>query len=236
MGVTLKRTLALLATLLLAAPALAQTAPELFTFKPGTPIRADEMNANFQLLKDHVTDALGLSDLTTEDLAELASPVEQLQALAASGELDGASLEYGWDGTRLGIKRYDQEEFEYVDLTGATGPQGDPGPGLHFEWDGTRLGVAAAGAEIVEYIQLVGATGPQGEQGERGEKGDAGEPGEPGRDGDDGARGRDGPGGRSITYAWDGTRLGIMHEGDETFEYIDLQGPRGEKGDQGDQG
>ena len=47
MGVTLKRILALAVTLLLAAPAaLAQTAPNLVIFEPGTAIRADEMNAN----------------------------------------------------------------------------------------------------------------------------------------------------------------------------------------------
>ena len=73
MGVTLKRILALAVTLLLAAPAaLAQTAPNLVIFEPGTAIRADEMNANFQLLLKHITDTLGLANLTTEELAELA--------------------------------------------------------------------------------------------------------------------------------------------------------------------
>src|SRR5690554_1282134 len=168
MGVTLKRTFALLATLLLAASAFAQTAPELFTFQPGTPIRADEMNANFQLLKDHVTNALGLADLTGEDLEELGALVTQLQALAESGDLDGTSLEFAWDGTSLGVKRDGEAAFTYVDLRGATGPQGEPGPGLQYQWDGTSLGVHAAGDDTFTYVDLIG---PQGERGPAGERG-----------------------------------------------------------------
>ena len=78
MGVNnLRRTLGLLLTSVLTTAAFAQTAPELFIFKPGTPILADEMNANFQLLRDHVTNALGIADLTSGDLEELANLVER---------------------------------------------------------------------------------------------------------------------------------------------------------------
>lgn len=226
MGVTLKRTLALLATLLLAASAFAQTAPELFTFKPGTPIRADEMNANFQLLKDHITNALGLADLTSEDLEQLAALVTQIQALAESGELDGTSLEYAWDGTSLGIRREGDEAFTFVDLRGATGPQGEPGPGLDFTWDGLRLGVRVAGDDDYSYQDLRGPTGATGP------KGDPGEPGPAGRDGTDG---QDGADGRNLVFDWSGTQLGVGYEGGPLI-YVDLQGPQGVQGIQGEQG
>lgn len=220
MGVTLKRILTFAITLLLAAPAFAQTAPELFTFQPGTPIRADEMNANFQLLKDHITNALGIADLTTEDLEELAELVTQIQALAASGELDGTSLEYAWDGTRLGIKREGDAEYTYVDLRGATGAQGEPGPGLEFTWDGLNLGVRVAGDDDFTYRDVRGPTGPAGPKGDTGE------------------RGPEGAEGRNIVFEWRGTELGVGYEGD-ALVYVDLsgqQGPQGVRGEQGLQG
>lgn len=228
MGVTtLKRTLTLLLTLVLVAPAaLAQTTPELFIFKPGTSIRADEMNANFQLLKDHITNALGLADITTEDLEELAQLVAQIQALAESGELHGTSLEYAWDGTRLGIRAEGEEAFTYVDLRGATGPQGEPGPGLDFTWDGLRLGVRVAGDDDYTYQDLRGPTGATGPKGD---------PGEPGPAGRDGADGEDGADGRNLVFDWNGTQLGVGYEGD-ALVYVDLQGPQGIQGEQGPRG
>src|SRR5690606_1804735 len=151
-----RRALAVLAALTLTAPAaLAQTAPELFVFRPGSPIRADEVNANFQLLLDHVHSTIGLANLTVEDVRQLAELVAQLQALAQSGELEGTSLEYAWDGTRLGVRREGEPEFAFVDLRGPAGPQGATGPGLEYRWDGTQLGVRAAGEEEFRYVDLV---------------------------------------------------------------------------------
>lgn len=94
----------LLAILALAAPtALAQTNPELFVFRPGTPIKADEVNANFQLLLGHINATIGLTNLTMEDVERLAVRVA---------------------GT--------DDEFQYVDLRGPAGdpgPEGPPGSG-----------------------------------------------------------------------------------------------------------
>lgn len=42
--------------------------------------------------------------------------------------------------------------------------------------------------------------------------------------------------GRSLEFNWDGTRLGVRVEGDEEYEYVDLQGPQGEQGPPGEQG
>ena len=54
--------------------------------------------------------------------------------------------------------------------------------------------------------------GPKGDKGKQGEKGD------------------------SLEFDWDGTSLGIRVEGEEEFEYVDLQGPEGPQGEQGEQG
>lgn len=225
MGViTVKRTLTLLLTLLLVAPAaLAQTTPELFIFKPGTSIRADEMNANFQLLRDHINNALGLADITSEDLEELAHLVAQIQALAESGELHGTSLEYAWDGTRLGIRAEGDEAYAYVDLLGPAGPQGATGPGFEYAWNGTQLGVRAEDEDEFTYVDLRGPQGPTGPQGEQGERGEPG------------AAGRDGADGRNLVFEWSGTQLGVGYEGGIIF-FSDLQGPQGNQGEQGPRG
>jgi hypothetical protein len=41
---------------------------------------------------------------------------------------NGISLEYEWQGTKLGVKRADQINYTYVDLKGPIGEIGPPGP------------------------------------------------------------------------------------------------------------
>lgn len=218
----MKRILIILAALWSLAPGVvAQTAPELFVFKAGTAIKADEMNANFQLLLDHIKNALGASDLTSEDLAELAELVEQLRGLASSGELDGVSLEFAWDGSRLGVRREGVGEFVYQELLGPAGVQGEAGPGLEYEWDGTRLGVRAVGDDAFTFVDLAG---PRGATGEAGQAGEAGEAGPSGADGS------------NLEFEWNGTELGVRLEGDAAFTYVDLVGPQGVQGEQGERG
>ncbi len=140
----------LLATVCM-SPAVAQTAPELFVFQPGTAIKADEMNANFQLLRDHIKNALGLANITQEDVAELQEFFENIKAALENGDFDGEGLTFTWDGTRLGIKLESAAEFVFVDLIGPAGPQG-----------------------------LVGPQGPAGPEGPAGPAGDTGPTGPPG--------------------------------------------------------
>lgn len=40
----------------------------------------------------------------------------------------GYSLQYRWEGTKLGIKREDETSYQYTDLQGPEGEQGNPGP------------------------------------------------------------------------------------------------------------
>lgn len=214
MGVNLKRILAILtATLVLATPVFSQTAPEVFVFRSGTPIRADEMNANFQLLRDHINNALGLANLTGEEIEELTLFIGEIMMLVESGDLDGESITFSWDGTRLGIKGENEEEFTFVDLRGPAGPQGEPGPGLEHEWQGTSLGIRNEGDTDFTWTNL---TGPQGEQGPEGPQGATGDTGLTGPQGIQGEAGPTGP------------------QGEEGPEGI--PGPQGEQGDPGPAG
>jgi hypothetical protein len=114
----------LLASLSLATPALAQD-PGLITFEPGTPIKAAEVNSNFQLLADRLE---GLAELTSEELAVLAAAVAQVQDVLRNGEVRGADLEFDWDGTRLGVRVEGEDQYQYVDLAGPQGLAGPMGP------------------------------------------------------------------------------------------------------------
>src|SRR5690625_2046774 len=42
--------------------------------------------------------------------------------------------------------------------------------------------------------------------------------------------------GADLEFNWDGTRLGVRQEGDDEYEYVDLEGPQGDKGDPGADG
>lgn len=101
----------------------------------------------------------------------------------------GLSLQFMWNGTKLGVKVEGQEEYTYVDLQGPqgqqgiqgiqgepglqgikgdvgdVGPKGDTGLGLEFNWNGTQLGVRVEGQEEYTYVNLQGVQGIQGEPG-----------------------------------------------------------------------
>ena len=76
---------------------------------------------------------------------------------------------------------------------------------------------------ILEKVQDVGKNEPIIE----GIKGDTGDPG---------SQGEPGPQGISLQYRWQGTQLGVKREDEASYQYTDLQGPRGEQGEQGIQG
>jgi hypothetical protein len=124
----------------------------------------------------------------------------------------GPGLEFVWDGTRLGVREAGQSAYQYVDLLGPGGKQGETGPQGK---QGERGGAFTYDDFTPEQLEALrgprgytGATGPQGEQGipgERGAQGAQGIPGERGERGETGATGATGPPGE--------------------------QGPKGERGD-----
>lgn len=96
---------------------------------------------------------------------------------------DGVGLQFTWDGTRLGIKREDETEYQFVNLQGPkgeqgergpqgpqgpkgdTGPEGPQGKSLEFTWNGTKLGVRVEGEAEYQFVDLQGPEGPPGRDG-----------------------------------------------------------------------
>ncbi|MSS43170.1 hypothetical protein FYJ27_05415 [Anaerosalibacter bizertensis] len=136
----------------------------------------------------------------------------------------GYSIQYHWNGSKLGIKREDETSYTYTELKGAKGEPGPTGIGLIFNWDGTRLGVKRETDTDFIYVDLKGEKGDRGPQGIQGPKGDQG------------PQGLQGIQGKGLEFLWNGTQLGIRVEGETTYQYMDLQGPKGDKGEQGPQG
>lgn len=131
---------------------------------------------------------------------------------------DGTSLQFNWDGTKLGIKTDDEQSYTYVDLEGPQGPQGVQGEA--FTIKKTYSSVAEMDADfnnmqVGDYVMIAnsvetednaklytrgeeawifitdfsGATGIQGEQGPQGIQGPQGPQGIPGPQGETGATG-----------------------------------------------
>jgi hypothetical protein len=111
---------------------------------------------------------------------------------------DGKSIEYKWDGTKLGVRLEGEVEYQYVDLQGPEGKQGiqglkgDPGTSLKILGnydtlqelqaiypDGSNLDGGFMVGINYYYWGLEGWTNAGPLQGPRGEKG------EPGADGSD---------------------------------------------------
>lgn len=47
--------------------------------------------------------------------------------MSGGGGIGGKSLEFDWDGTRLGVRVEGDEEYQYVDLKGKDGEDGNDG-------------------------------------------------------------------------------------------------------------
>lgn len=138
-------------------------------------------------------------------------PQGETGEIGPQGE-QGYSIQYHWNGSKLGIKREDETSYTYTELKGAKGEPGPIGIGLIFNWDGTRLGVKRETDTDFIYVDL------------KGEKGDKG------------SKGIQGPQGKGLEFLWNGTQLGIRVEGETTYQYMDLQGPKGIQGKIGPQG
>lgn len=171
----------------------------------------------------------------------------------------GFSLEFLWDGTSLGVKREDQDQYTFVNLKG---DKGDTGLGLEYSWDGTSLGVRVEGDSQYTFVNLKGEQGYSIEYdwdntslGVKREdeasytytnlKGDQGysieyewvgtslgvkREDEPTYTYSN-LKGDKGDQGHSIEYQWDGTSLGIKRDDESNFTFSDLEGDKGDKGD-----
>jgi|GEM_PF-4535331 len=95
-------------------------------------------------------------------------------------DLQLVGLDFKWDGTKLGIKKGSDTEYQFLDVGGAS---------LEYNWNGYELGVRQEGETNYTYQNLRGA---------------------------------------SIEYDWQGTKLGVKTTDEDNYTYKDL------KGDQGD--
>lgn len=107
-------------------------------------------------------------------------------SINAKGET-GKSLEYLWNGTSLGVKREDEEEYKFTDLKGEKGDTGEQGiqgvqgiqgekgePGIKGEKGDAFTFEDFTQEQLQQLKGEKGDTGEQGVQGPRGEKGDIG--------------------------------------------------------------
>lgn len=68
----------------------------------------------------------------------------------------GKSLEFRWDGTKLGVRVEGQTQYQYVELKGTPG---DNGKSLEFNWNNTELGIRQEGQSEYQYRELKGERG-----------------------------------------------------------------------------
>lgn len=68
----------------------------------------------------------------------------------------GYGLDFVWQGTKLGVKKINENTYTFVDLLGKTGPNGK---NLEFQWNGTSLGIRVEGEENYQFIDLRGEKG-----------------------------------------------------------------------------
>lgn len=107
-------------------------------------------------------------------------------SINARGET-GKSLEYLWNGTSLGVKREDEEEYKFTDLKGERGDAGEQGiqgiqgiqgekgePGIKGEKGDAFTFADFTEEQLQELKGEKGERGEQGIQGPQGEKGDIG--------------------------------------------------------------
>lgn len=216
--------------------------PAVFTVEPGSYI-ANAQNSEggtpseYEQLESRVNTALNEIDEALDDVETAVNEANNLDInVSKTGKVatidvtkkngtvktvtlsDGTSLQFNWDGTKLGIKTDNEQSYTYVDLEGPQGPQGVQGEA--FTIKKTYSSVAEMNADfnnmqVGDYVMIAnsvetednaklytrgeeawifitdfsGATGIQGEQGPQGIQGPQGPQGIQGPQGETGATG-----------------------------------------------
>jgi hypothetical protein len=216
--------------------------PAVFTVEPGSYIANAENSeggtpSEYEQLESRVNTALNEIDEALDDIETAVNEANNLDIdVSKTGKIatidvtkkngtvktvtlsDGTSLQFNWDGTKLGIKTDNEQSYTYVDLEGPQGPQGVQGEA--FTIKKTYSSVAEMDADfnnmqVGDYVMIAnsvetednaklytrgeeawifitdfsGATGIQGEQGPQGIQGPQGPQGIPGPQGETGATG-----------------------------------------------
>ena len=122
---------------------------------------------------------------------------------------DGISLDFNWDGTRLGIKKSTETSYTYVDLKGQQGTQGLKGIGIkEISLVGNNLNIKLDTDEI-KTITLPLLKGEQGNEG---------------------AKGKDGTGIANITSSGTELTVSLTDGSNKKFTIPTIKGDKGESG------
>ena len=97
--------------------------------EPVTPTDKEQMEQMLQDGLDDIAEAVENAEKLDIDVSKTGktttvSITKQNGTTKSEDVLDGAGLEYNWSGTYLGIKRDDEQNYEYVNLKGDTGEPG----------------------------------------------------------------------------------------------------------------
>lgn len=122
---------------------------------------------------------------------------------------DGISLDFNWDGTRLGIKKSTETSYTYVDLKGQQGTQGLKGVGIkEISLVGNNLNIKLDTDEV-KTITLPLLKGEQGNEG---------------------AKGKDGTGIANITSSGAELTVSLTDGSNKKFTIPTIKGDKGESG------
>lgn len=122
---------------------------------------------------------------------------------------DGISLDFNWDGTRLGIKKSTETSYTYVDLKGQQGTQGLKGIGIkEISLVGNNLNIKLDTDEV-KTITLPLLKGEQGNEG---------------------AKGKDGTGIANITSSGAELTVSLTDGSNKKFTIPTIKGDKGESG------
>lgn len=128
---------------------------------------------------------------------------------------DGISLDFNWDGTKLGIKKSSETSYTYVDLKGSQGTQGLKGVGIkEISLLGNNLNIKLDTDEV-KTITLPLLKGEQGNEG---------------------AKGKDGIGITNITSSGTELTVSLTDGSNKKFNIPTIKGDKGENGLNGAKG
>ena len=98
------------------------------------PITPSEMEQYMQLLEDGLEEVANV-DIDLEEIEQGTKVIitnrdgQEKESTILNGVdgSDGVSLQYNWNGTSLGVKREDEQDYQYTNLKGDTGSSGQDG-------------------------------------------------------------------------------------------------------------
>lgn len=126
---------------------------------------ADSKIAEMNELKEEIEDAIEETNNLNIDVSDKVNKEVNITLTKKDNTTkrvtlkDGTSLMFNWDGTRLGIKTDEDEEYTYVDLIGRTGPMGPQGEAFQVKKTYANINLMIAdydNMQINDYVMIDG--------------------------------------------------------------------------------